>query len=385
MNAEKSAAIIRLNEMLQWAHECDEVKPVFTPFASLGKEIIEKLPTTQGSILVLSDGGLLVALLLNNRAANITFVAHTNRQAEFARQVGVTKIIQVGYNDPIKELEKCLMGMKFDIVVGNPPYQPPQDGGTFSGSKLWPRFIAMAHDLTTDGGIFSLITPQGWLRAAKTNKPYQYVFNNEVLFVRAGIPGSVFGEGVATVVGYFITRKAARSEKFKLQCSDGEMTLLNDGSALIPNIPFTLADFAVISKVTESPNKLPLCYDFVNSKLGFSVERTEEFSVPAYLEANRKVFIKDTHKSQGRKLIVFRILKRAKSRLVFQTRIDEGTAVIADHGIHPYILESSLPAGVTLEKLDEYLQSEDIQKVVNLFAATAHMPLNVLQSLNNCE
>lgn len=375
-----------LNERLNLVHSQDTVKPVFTPL-SLGREIIKQLPHLDGSVLVLSDCGLLVACVIEciSQAKNITFVAHTVRQAEFARELGVSKIIQVGYNEPIKELEKQLMGLKFDIIVGNPPYQPPQDGGTFSGAKLWPRFIKLAHDHTSSGGVFSLITPQGWLRPARTNGPYHCVFDNDIKFVRAGIHGSIFGDGVNTTVGYFITQKGARSSNFTLACNDGSFTLPNDGSILIPTTPFIKSDFDIITQLTGSADKLPLCYDFVNSKDGFSNESTPEFSVPAYLEANRLVYIKKSHRSQGKKLIIFRILKRSNSKLVFQTRIDEGTAVISDHGMHPYILEADLPAGKTLEDLDKYLQSDAVRYTVNLFASTAHMPLNLLQALNNLQ
>lgn len=50
--------------------------------------------------------------------------------------------------------------MKFDVIVGNPPYQNGQtDAGNFA---LWPLFVTKSYDLVTDNGIIALVTPQTW-------------------------------------------------------------------------------------------------------------------------------------------------------------------------------------------------------------------------------
>lgn len=52
-------------------------------------------------------------------------------------------------------------GMKFDVVVGNPPYQAP---GKENKAKLWPQFVDMAFDkLVATNGYVSLIVPKLWL------------------------------------------------------------------------------------------------------------------------------------------------------------------------------------------------------------------------------
>jgi type I restriction-modification system DNA methylase subunit len=50
--------------------------------------------------------------------------------------------------------------MRFDNVVGNPPFQ---NGDTDSGNfVLWPQFVKKAHRLLSDDGILAMITPQTW-------------------------------------------------------------------------------------------------------------------------------------------------------------------------------------------------------------------------------
>jgi hypothetical protein len=50
--------------------------------------------------------------------------------------------------------------MKFDVVIGNPPYQDPSSAA--KNVKLWPRFVAHSIELLKDGGFVSLITPDSW-------------------------------------------------------------------------------------------------------------------------------------------------------------------------------------------------------------------------------
>lgn len=55
-----------------------------------------------------------------------------------------------------KEIEK----MKFDVVIGNPPYQDSKNNDI--ASNLWSKFWVKALRLTKDDGIVSLITPFSW-------------------------------------------------------------------------------------------------------------------------------------------------------------------------------------------------------------------------------
>ena len=66
-----------------------------------------------------------------------------------------------GYNnlyhvDALKEK----IDMKFDVVIGNPPYQ--KKVGPKKTEAIWPKFVEKSFDICKEGGYVSLIHPSGW-------------------------------------------------------------------------------------------------------------------------------------------------------------------------------------------------------------------------------
>lgn len=55
-----------------------------------------------------------------------------------------------------------LIHMKFDVVIGNPPYQDSSNAA--KNVKLWPKFIKRSIELLKPNGFISLITPDSWAK-----------------------------------------------------------------------------------------------------------------------------------------------------------------------------------------------------------------------------
>jgi hypothetical protein len=71
--------------------------------------------------------------------------------------------------------------MKFDVVIGNPPYQMPT-----GSKKLWPLFIKRGLQLVKDGGIVYLVTPTTWLNR-KGRGAWQFMRDFDVVSLRANL------------------------------------------------------------------------------------------------------------------------------------------------------------------------------------------------------
>lgn len=72
--------------------------------------------------------------------------------------------------------------MKFDVVVGNPPFQETKDDGERSdqASNLWSKF--WSHSLKSDATYIALVTPTSWLSPSKDLKGKDKVGNNNRLW-----------------------------------------------------------------------------------------------------------------------------------------------------------------------------------------------------------
>lgn len=56
------------------------------------------------------------------------------------------------------------MGKKFDVVIGNPPYQAAVDNHQ---NRLWMQFVDKAFELAQDDGWVSMVTPNNWATTPK--------------------------------------------------------------------------------------------------------------------------------------------------------------------------------------------------------------------------
>lgn len=54
------------------------------------------------------------------------------------------------------------INMKFDVVIGNPPFQKALKSGKKSVDTLWAKFILKSFEIIKDRGFVSLISPDGW-------------------------------------------------------------------------------------------------------------------------------------------------------------------------------------------------------------------------------
>ncbi len=115
---------------------------------------------TQGTLCIPGAGigtYILAAIERGFKPESITAIELDEKYYE----LGSAMFNRFGVNYILADYLTWTPNMKFDVVIGNPPYQ----GGDF-GKKvyksLWPLFWAKSFDLAKDDGFVSLITPLTW-------------------------------------------------------------------------------------------------------------------------------------------------------------------------------------------------------------------------------
>jgi hypothetical protein len=124
--------------------------------------------------------------------------------------------------------------MKFDVVVGNPPYQSGNDS---KGNKLWPKFIFKATELTKDNGYTCLVSPTGW-SSGGTNIPggrgvIKDIFSvYQVNSINVDDITKKYFPQISIEIGYIIINKVPVTTTTPMQLKDG-----------VTNVDFTKIDF----------------------------------------------------------------------------------------------------------------------------------------------
>ena len=117
---------------------------------------------------------------------------HISNVLNFKKYKFISKHIYI-YKNIIELLSEMKnIYMKFDIVIGNPPYQPPniKNGGERkgSGNKIWHKFVEISFAITRDDGIVSLITPSHWRvgivsKKNQIKKAQEIMWNYDILYI----------------------------------------------------------------------------------------------------------------------------------------------------------------------------------------------------------
>lgn len=102
------------------------------------------------------------------------------------------------------------ISMKFDVVIGNPPYQDPDN----DKKMLWNAFLDKSQKVCKDNGYIAMVTPATWIRA-KTNihNSYrlleEYQVEKAVVYAKNDTPF----EDVGSTISYHITKNTPRIAK----------------------------------------------------------------------------------------------------------------------------------------------------------------------------
>lgn len=99
--------------------------------------------------------------------------------------------------------------MKFDLIIGNPPYADKNKEGSYNA--IWQKFVLKGFDFLTQNGIAGFITPQTWFTQQRRNagneiaKVQKIIFNHATVIRTENI--SDYFHDVGSSFSYHIIKK----------------------------------------------------------------------------------------------------------------------------------------------------------------------------------
>ena len=124
-------------------------------------------------------------------------------------------------------------GMKFDVIVGNPPFQDAANPG--SSKKTWPEFVKLAFMLCKENGYIGMITPPAWLHSKTI--PHAEFIEKQSIYVSTDV--KKFFPGVASQFSAFVIKNCDRYAE----------TLTDCGNYISPEkleyLPYRMGDMAI--------------------------------------------------------------------------------------------------------------------------------------------
>lgn len=221
---------------------------VHTPYELCGEmigKLKESVDFVDKTFLVLFNIEFVDILKENGvKSENIYYVADSQLELLGARKYFGIPLensleIQLIGNKPVMPDFK----MKFDVVVGNPPYQAPKkiEGdkkkGTIGGD-LWSKFVPLSLQLTKENGYVCLVHPAAWRKPE--HELFEKIKNLQLMYLE--IHGEKDGQktfGATTRYDWYILKNTKNISKTKIKNEIGEDFELNIGELpFIPNYEF---------------------------------------------------------------------------------------------------------------------------------------------------
>ena len=225
---------------------------IFDPM-NISSKMIKKLNEyvdlkNQKNVGVLDKSGSFTLALIEKEgfenSDNITVITHNELTS------GIINYILGENKKRIKviNIENIKKMPKFDVIVGNPPYQgEKKNKGQGSGNAIWQKFVELSYDSLENNGYMCLIHPIHWrtdINRKKVKNAQDILFNNQIIYLNMFTTPF---QGIVTVVDWYVLQKTLPQKPTIIENEDGKYKKILK-KEFIPNLVSKKAD-SIINKV----------------------------------------------------------------------------------------------------------------------------------------
>lgn len=180
--------------------------------------------------------------------------------------------------------------MKFDVIIGNPPFQESKEDGKRKSlsTNLWSKFIDKSvNELLKDGGHLAMITPASWAGPTKNLIGRRRILKdilgkNKTYYINLNKKLNSYFKDVGSTFSYFVLEKSAYDHNTLVELDNNETINinLNDYDSL-PRVNHPLA-YSISRKYSNKVKGNVIKGQLQSSFIKYQEEETSEFKFPAY-------------------------------------------------------------------------------------------------------
>ncbi len=192
--------------------------------------------------------------------------------------------------------------MKFDVVLGNPPYQSKDA----KKAKLWFSFLEKGLDLVTDDGYLSYVTPDVWVDSNNTVAKKTRVLMENYHLTNINFDADQYFDVGESICSFQISKGTTGNTEI----SGGVDTTVNYNGQLIFKNNEQKQSMSICEKIISNTDERSQAYmerfeaRRPETMTHYSEKQTSKFKNPAYYSSVEKWFTDlDTTSFQGEKIV----------------------------------------------------------------------------------
>lgn len=178
--------------------------------------------------------------------------------------------------------------MKFDCIVGNPPYQ--KQVGPSKSEPMWHIFVEKSIQSLNDGGYLCIVHPSGWRNVGgRFTEISNLIKSKDVKYLEVhSVDDGIKTFGATITYDWYVLKNAPSTKSTIVNFKDGERTI---DLTSIPFIPTGEYDKVMSLLAKNGEEKCKLIYDrskYGTDKPNMSREKVGEFKYPCVYSINAK-------------------------------------------------------------------------------------------------
>lgn len=247
---------------------------------------------------------------------------------------------------------------KFDIIVGNPPYQPMSNGKK-GGKSLWPSFVKYAFDVIRDDGYLCFVHPSLWRKP--NNELHDLMFGKQFHYL--SLHTKQEGDKVfksTTRYDWYVLQNTPSVRSCTVRFDDGEMLQIQIEPKLpyLPNHGFSILEKTYVVAIRDGCLKTLQSSECHTMRSYVSKKQEGEFvhillNSVSRTRGKQFAFSSKPHTDQYKKKVIF------SNGEIIQPFYDKGELGVTQGAI--YVLVESDEEG---EKVVKFLNSRLVSYII---------------------